>query len=82
MEYKKSTETYYKSKSPYIRGYRLYDGDIFTIPLKRWFDVFSCSNMYYVFVLLKVYKNIIWYRPTTWFKKMCDVKFIEIQNNI
>lgn len=62
-----------------VRGYQLHNGDVFTVPSKRWFEVFSKSNSHHIFVPLRVYRKVVWHRPSTWFGKWCDIQYIEME---
>lgn len=60
-----------------VRGYQLKDGDVFTVCSKNLFSVISRSNMYHIFVPIREYKKIVWYKPCTWFRVLWDIKYIE-----
>lgn len=60
-----------------IRAYAIRNGDIFTIEDKRIIEVLSQSNSHHIFLPLRRYKKVVWYRPWTWFRRFWDVKYIE-----
>lgn len=61
-----------------IMAHRLRNGDVFTIDSKRFLEVFSMSNRYHGFIPLAMpYKKVVWYKPSTWFRKFIKVKYVE-----
>lgn len=62
-----------------VRGYRLTNGDVFTVDSRRLFDVFTMNNSCYFFCPMRKYKKSIWYKPSTWFRELWEIKYIEIQ---
>lgn len=60
-----------------VRGYQLHNGDVFTVTTKRLFDVVSRSNAHHIFLPIKRYKKVVWYKPSTWFRILWDIEYIE-----
>lgn len=78
----KESYSFYKSTATQrLRGYQLHSGDIFTISLKQLYDVCSYSNCHYMLVPVRRYKKIVWYKPTTWFRILVDIKFLELRKD-
>ncbi len=60
-----------------VRGYQLHNGDVFTVTSKRLFDVLFRSSAHHIFVPIRRYKKVVWYKPSTWFRVLWDIEYIE-----
>ena len=60
-----------------VRAYAIRNGDVFTIEDKRIIEVLSQSNSHHIFLPLRRYKKVTWYRPWTWFRWFWKVQYIE-----
>lgn len=67
-----------RTKEVFARGYRLTDGDIFTVAEKQLFEVFAMSNRNHIFVPIKRHRRITWYKPATWFRWLWDIQYTEL----
>lgn len=65
-----------------VRACALRNGDIFTIDDKCVFEVLRYSNSYRIFLPLRRYRKIIWYRPWTWFRRFWDIQYIEFNEGV
>lgn len=62
------------------RAYKLRNGDKFIIDSKRFLEVFSTSNQHHAFIPLTMpYKEVVWYKPSTWFRKFIKVEYKEFK---
>ena len=61
------------------RAYPIDNGDIFTIAESKAIHAMQCSNRHHIFMPLERYKAPIWYRPSTWFRWLWKVQYIEYE---
>ena len=62
-----------------LRSYELRSGDIFTIEDRHVLEALCHNNSYHIFLPLRRYRKVIWYRPWTWFRRFWDVQYIEFK---
>mgnify|MGYP004659785627 CR=1 FL=1 len=62
-----------------VRAYAPRNGDIFTIDDRHVLEVLRHSNSHHIFLPLRRYRKVIWYRPWTWFRRFWDIQYIEFE---
>ena len=62
-----------------LRAYELRSGDIFTIEDRHVLEALCHSNSRHIFLPLRRYRKVIWYRPRTWFRRFWDIQYIEFR---
>lgn len=58
-----------------VRLYGPHNGDIFSILEKHAFAVMSKNGTDSMFIPIKRYKKIIWYKPSTWFRWFWQIEY-------
>lgn len=58
-----------------VKLYAPHNGDIFSISEKNAFEVMSNNNCKCLFIPLKRYKKVIWYKPSTWFRWLWQIEY-------
>lgn len=61
------------------RCYQLRHGDIFTVSESYLIHVVRQSNQRRLFLPLKRYKMVTWYKPRTWFAYYWQIEYIAYQ---
>lgn len=75
----KANKELWKLQEGMQRAYQVRNGDIFTIAESRAIHAMQCSNQHHIFMLLERYKAPIWYKPSTWFRWLWKVQYIEFE---
>lgn len=74
-----SRKEIYKTQSKVIRGWKPQNGDIFTIAENRVIYAMQCSNQHHIFVPIERCKEPIWYKPSTWFRWLWKIQYVEFE---
>ena len=75
----KANKELWKFQEGMQRAYQVQNGDIFTIDERYAIQAMQCSNQHHIFMPLERYKAPIWYKPSTWFRWLWKVQYIEYE---
>lgn len=57
-----------------VRAYKLASGDVFSISENQAFEVMSRNSYGYMFIPIKRYRRVVWYKPSTWFRWLWQIE--------